>query len=154
LARFETLEGELMNGFFGRLSPSSVYRRFFSPVVKVDQFAASLRTTDRFEREAILALDHGEVVGVAQYSRRAGSIQADMAIVVADAWQRRGVGRELVAALADRALVSGIKEFAISIQGDNFAAIGLLKRLAPGVRVAFAAGIGEAVIPLGCVSTR
>jgi ribosomal protein S18 acetylase RimI-like enzyme len=77
-----------------------------------------------------------------------------MAIVVADAWQRRGVGRELVAALADRAVVSGIKEFAISIQGDNFAAIGLLKRLAPGVRVAFAAGVGEAVIPLGCVSTR
>jgi GNAT superfamily N-acetyltransferase len=152
LAGFETCDSELLKAFLDRLSSSSVYRRFFSPAVKFEQFAASLRTNGQFERDAIVALDCGEVVGVAQYSRRAGSDGADMAIVVADAWQRQGVGRELVAALADRAVAAGVTIFAVSIQGDNFAALGLLRQLAPGVRLAFAAGVGEAVIHLAAGS--
>jgi GNAT superfamily N-acetyltransferase len=152
LAGFETCDSELLKAFLDRLSSSSVYRRFFSPAVKFEQFAASLRTNGQFERDAIVALDCGEVVGVAQYSRRAGSDGADMAIVVADAWQRQGVGRELVAALADRGVAAGVTIFAVSIQGDNFAALGLLRQLAPGVRLAFAAGVGEAVIHLAAGS--
>jgi GNAT superfamily N-acetyltransferase len=141
--------GDLLNGLFGRLSPSTVYRRFFSPVVRLEQFKASLLTTDRYEREAMVALEGGEVVGLAQYSRRVGSYQADMAVVVADDWQGQGLGVQLVAAIADRAAAEGITEFAVSIQGDNVAALRLFKRLAPGARLAFAGGVGEAVIPLG-----
>jgi ribosomal protein S18 acetylase RimI-like enzyme len=71
-----------------------------------------------------------------------------MAIVVADAWQQQGLGTRLVAALADRAAAEGITAFAVSIQGENPAAIRLLRRVAPGTRLAFAAGVGEAFIPL------
>lgn len=149
LAYLEECDGELLNRLLDRLSPASVYRRFFSPVVRADQFKASLLTTDRYERDSIAALEGGEVVGLAQYSRRVGSCEADMAIVVADAWQQQGVGTRLVAALSDRASARGISAFTVSIQGDNSAAIRLLKRLAPGTRLAFAAGVGEAVIPLG-----
>ncbi len=152
LACLEESDGQLLERLLGRLSPNSVYRRFFSPVVRIDQFKASLLTTDRYERDSIAALEGGEVVGLAQYSRRVGSHEADMAIVVADAWQRQGLGTRLVAALADRAAAHGITAFAVSIQGDNPAAIRLLKRLAPGARLMFAGGVGEAVIPLG-VST-
>ena len=42
----------------------------------------------------------------------------------------------------------GIEGFAVDIQGDNFGALRLFKRVAPGVRMAFSAGVGEAVIPL------
>ena len=73
---------------------------------------------------------------------------ADMAIVVADAWQRQGVGTRLVAALAERAASEGIEGFAVDIQGDNYGALKLFKRVAPGVRMTFSAGVGEAVIPL------
>jgi RimJ/RimL family protein N-acetyltransferase len=148
LARLEECDGELLNRLLGRLSSASVYRRFFSPVVRPDQFIASLLTTERYERDSIAALEGGEVVGLAQYSRRVGSDEADMAIVVADAWQQQGLGTRLVAALADRAAADGILAFAVSIQGDNVAALRLFKRLAPGARVRFAAGVGEAVIPL------
>lgn len=148
LARLEACDGELLNGLLDRLSPASVYRRFFSPIVRADQFKASLLTTDRYERSSIAALEGGEVVGLAQFSRRVGSNQADMAIVVADSWQQQGLGTRLVAAIADRAVADGITAFAVSIQGDNVAALRLFKQLAPGVRLAFAAGVGEAVIPL------
>lgn len=152
LACLEESDGELLNKLLDRLSPTSVYRRFFSPIVRVDQFKASLLTTDKYERYSIAAVEGGEVVGLAQYSRPVGSNEADMAIVVADAWQQQGLGTRLVAALADRASAHGITAFAVSIQGDNLGAMRLLKRLAPGARLAFAAGVGEAVIPLG-VST-
>jgi len=152
LAYLEESDVQLLDRLLERLSPTSVYRRFFSPVVRIDQFKATLLTTDRYERDSIAALEGGEVVGLAQYSRRVGSHEADIAIVVADAWQRQGLGTRLLAALADRAAAHGITAFNVSIQGDNPAAIRLLKRLAPGTRLMFAGGVGEAVIPLG-VST-
>lgn len=152
LACLEESDAQLLERLVERLSPTSMYRRFFSPVVRIDQFKASLVTTDRYERDSIVALEGGEVVGLAQYSRQVGCHKADMAIVVADAWQQQGLGTRLVAALADRAAAHGITAFAVSIQGDNSAAIRLLKRLAPGARLTFARGVGEAVIPLG-VST-
>jgi RimJ/RimL family protein N-acetyltransferase len=148
LASLEEDDADLLDSLLERLSPNSVYRRFFSPVVRADQFKASLLATERWDRHSIAAVEEGEIVGLAQYSRRVGSCEADMAIVVADAWQQQGLGTRLVAALADRAAAEGITAFAVSIQGENHAAIRLLSRVAPGTRLAFAAGVGEAVIPL------
>lgn len=149
LACLEESDAGLVDGLLARLSPTSVYRRFFSPAVRADQFRASLLTTERCERDSIAALEGGEVVGIAQYSRRRGSSTADMAIVIADARQQQGLGTRLVAALADRAAAVGITAFEVSIQGDNFAAIRLLQRVARGTRLTFSGGVGEAVIPLG-----
>ena len=148
LACLEPSDVELVAGLLAQLSPTSVYRRFFSPMVRIDQFKASLITTDRYDRDSIAALEGGEVVGLAQYSRRKGSSEADMAIVIADARQQQGLGTRLVAALAERAAAGGVTAFAVSIQGDNFAALRLLQRVAPGTRLTFSGGVGEAVIPL------
>lgn len=148
LACLEESDGELVDGLMAKLSPDSVHRRFFSPAVRPGQLKASLATTDRFDRAAVVAVEHGDVVGLAQYSRRIGSAQADMAIVVADSWQRQGLGTRLVNSLAERAAAAGITAFAVSIQGDNFGALRLLRRLAPATRLTFSAGVGEALIPL------
>ena len=149
LARLESSDGELLGRFFCRLSPESVYRRFFSPISKPDYFIRLLLRVDHYDRDAIAAVEGGEIVGVTQYSRLPGASQADLAIVVADSWQRQGLGTRLIAALADRAGAKGIDTFAVAIQGDNFGAMRLLKRIAPGARLAFSGGVGEAVIPLG-----
>ena len=63
--------------------------------------------------------------------------------MVADAWQKQGLGTRLVAALADRAANHGITAFAVDVQGDNYAVIKLLRRVAPGIRLTFSAGVGE-----------
>jgi GNAT superfamily N-acetyltransferase len=148
LASLETSDGELVGRLFCRLSPESVYRRFFSPISKPDYFIRSLLRVDRYDRDAIAAVEGGEIVGVAQYSCLPGASQADLAIVVADDWQRQGLGTRLITALADRAVGKGINAFAVAIQGDNFAAVRLLRRIAPGARLVYSAGVGEAVIPL------
>ncbi len=148
LARLDPSDGELLSRMFRRLSPESVYRRFFSPISRSDVFQASVLRIDHRNHEAIAAVEGGEIVGVAQYARLPGASQANLAVVVADDWQRQGVGTRLIAALAERAVEEGIGSFAVDIQGDNYGALRLFKRTAPGTRIAFFGGVGEGVIPL------
>ena len=148
LASLEPTDGELLGRMFGRLSPESVYRRFFSPISRSDVFQAALLRVDHHDHEAIAAVEGGEIVGVVQYARRPGARQANLAIVIADGWQRQGLGTRLITALADRAISEGIDSFAVDIQGDNFGALKLFKRVAPRARMTFSGGIGEGVIPL------
>lgn len=148
LAAVEAADADALLGLFDRLSQESIYRRYFSPLVRRERLRASVARIDHHDREALAAVADGEVVGVAEYSRVAGSRLADLAIVVADAWQKQGVGTRLVAALAERAAAEGVEGFAVDIQGDNFGALRLFKRVAPGVRMTFSSGVGEAVIPL------
>lgn len=148
VASLEPSDDALLRGLFSRLSAASVYRRFFSPITRPEPFLASFRDTPLESREAVAAVVGGEIVGVAQYSRLRGSPRADMAVVVADNWQRQGIGTRLVAVLADRAVAKGIDAFDISVQADNFASLRLIKRFAPDIRLAISGGVGEGVIEL------
>jgi RimJ/RimL family protein N-acetyltransferase len=143
LARLEPDDEEIVGRLYDRLSPESLYRRFFSPVTRREQFMRQVLRTDGQERAAVAAVQDGELVGLAQYSRRPGAPSADLAIVVADAWQRQGLGTRLVAALSERALEEGIEQFDVDVQGDNHGVQRLLRRMAPGMRLRFSAGVGE-----------
>lgn len=150
LARLEPSDGELLRRFFYRLSPESVYRRFMSPLVRPEQARPErLLDVDHRDREAILAVVDGEIVGVARYQRRAHSDSADLAVVVADAWQRQGVATRLLSALAASARRAGIVRFDVTTQADNRAALGLLRRLRPDSRPVYSQAVYEAAIPIG-----
>ena len=149
LARLEPGDEPLVSRLFARLSQESLYRRFFSPVQSADRFANALLRVDGMERAAVAAIAAGEVVAVAQYSRRPGAVAADMAIVVADAWQGQGIGTRLIAALADGAAAHGIQAFSVDVQGDNLGAMRLLQRVAPGMRLGFSGGVGEGTFQIG-----
>ena len=148
LAVLEPSDSPLVGGLFSRLSATSIYRRFFSPITRPDLFERSVRAVDHHDREAIGAVVGGELVGVAQYSRQGMDSQAEMAVVVADGWRRQGLGTRMIAALAERATAAGIDSFAVDIQGDNYGALKLFKRIAPGARLTYSGGVGEGEIPL------
>ena len=148
LATLEPDDADAVTRLFARLSPASIYRRFFSPVQGPDRLRALLEGLDHHDREAVAAVGGGEVVAIAQWARPAGACEADLAIVVADDWQRQGIGTRLVAALAVRAAAEGITRFSVDIQGDNHGALRLFKRAAPGSRLIFSGGIGEGFIAL------
>ena len=143
LARLEPTDTEAVGRLFHRVSPESLYRRFFSPISRPDHFISSLLRTDSLEREAVAAMEGGEIVGVAQYSRRPGAPEAELAILVADDWQRQGIGTRMIAALSQTALGRGVTVFAVDVQGDNYGALKLLRRIAPDLRLAFSGGVGE-----------
>jgi len=150
LAQLESGDGELLERFFYRLSPETVYRRFMSPLARPEQARPErLLDVDHRDREAILALVGGEVVGVARYNRRADSDAADLAIVVADAWQGRGLATRLLSALSASARRAGISRFEVMTQADNRAALGLLHRLWPEARLACAQAVCEGAVSIG-----
>jgi GNAT superfamily N-acetyltransferase len=134
---------EALCGFWWRLSSETRYRRFMIPLrvfegANLNRFLES----DHDNHIAIAALVQGEIIGIAEYARNIESpSRAEVTIVVADAWQHQGVGIRLLLALADRASQSGIVSFDFDILADNTAALGLLRRLRPTMRLAVAAGI-------------
>jgi RimJ/RimL family protein N-acetyltransferase len=150
VAQLEVGDGELLRRFFYRLSPETIYRRFMSPLARPEQARPEvLLDVDHRDREAILAMVGGEIVGVARYSRRAHSDTADLAIVVADAWQRQGLATCLLSALSASARRAGISRFEVMTQADNRAALGLLRRLWPETRLACAQAVCEGSVSIG-----
>jgi RimJ/RimL family protein N-acetyltransferase len=149
-AQLEATDGELLERFFYRLSPETVYRRFMSPLARPEQARPErLLDVDHRNREAILALVSGEIVGVARYSRRAHSDAAELAVVVADAWQRQGLATRLLSVLSASARRAGISRFEVMTQGDNRAALGLLRRLWPDTRLVCAQAVCEGTVSIG-----
>ena len=104
--------GEALVGFHETLSPATIRNRFFAvhphlSAAEVVRFA----TVDHDDREAFVVLDGGEIVAVARFDRLGpGSARAEVAFVVADAWQHHGVGAALLVRLAARARQLGITE--------------------------------------------
>ena len=140
---------ERLRRMFTRLSPDSVYRRFFSPIHEPSRSALLwLTSVDHAHRDAIVALDGDEIVAVARYDERAGTNRAEIAVTVEDAWQRLGVGRRLTKRLAMRAAEQGIESFEAVVQPDNRPALGLLRKLSPDAAVRFDQGEYAATMSL------
>lgn len=109
--------------FHKSLSPDTTYRRFFafhpelSPK-ELDRFTH----VDHREREAIIAVRDGEIIGVGRYDRLgddSAGVDAEIAFVVADSWQGRGLGTILLEHLANRAREAGITRLVADTLAHN-----------------------------------
>ncbi len=116
-----------------RLSRDTVYRRFHAPLHRIP--AATVRRlveVDHDLREAVVAVVGGEVLGVARYDRSpADPTTAEFAIVVEDAWQGFGVGRQLLGELVALAAARGVEVLTATVQPDNERVLGLIRRVLP-----------------------
>lgn len=63
---------------------------------------------DHQDREALVVLDGVDIIAVGRFDRTPGSDDAEVAFVVADAWQGCGVGTRLLEALTARARAVGV----------------------------------------------
>jgi RimJ/RimL family protein N-acetyltransferase len=118
---------------FARLGEEARRRRFFSAKKQLtaDELVR-FTELDHHDAEALGAIDSatGIGVGVARYQRlRSGSDRAEAAVTVVDAWQGRGLGSELLARLARRALQQGVAYFCASVMVDNHAMRRAFERL-------------------------
>ena len=118
-----------------QLSAESVQRRFLTP--KSSFSRAELRyltEVDGRDHVALVAEYPAEpvrrLIAVARFVRLANQPDAaDVAIVVADDWQRRRVGTTLAELLAARARGLGIRRFTATMAADNEPAHKLMRRL-------------------------
>jgi len=149
LARLEPSDGESLRRFFYRLSPESVYRRFMSPIARPEQAGPErLLDVNHRDREALLGVVDGEIVGVARYARWPGTDSAELAVVVADEWQRQGLATWMLGALAEVASAAGIRHFTLTMQADNAPVLRLIRRLYPSASLGLSQGVYEGTVPV------
>src|SRR3954453_1020388 len=126
-----------------RLSPETVYRRFHSPLRRLPSATVRfLVEVDHDLREAVVAEIGDEVVGVARYDRSpADPGTAEFAVVVEDAWQGVGLGRQLLTELIALATCRGVRRLTATVQMDNDRMVWLIRRLLPDSRLPRDSGI-------------
>ena len=74
---------------------------------------------------------------------------AEVAVAVVDAWQKRGVGTMLLAALVRRAREVGVRRFTMLASYDNVAVLRLVHRSPGGLsRVHFDRGVAQYAVSL------
>jgi ribosomal protein S18 acetylase RimI-like enzyme len=117
---------------FEHLSPETRRLRFMSAGARLTmRDAERLTDLDHRQAEALAAIapETGEIIGVARYFgllRDPGA--AEVAVTVDDDWQGQGIGRRLVAALAERARANGFERLVAFVDPANRRVIGWLER--------------------------
>jgi len=123
---------QLVEGLYERMSPESRRRRFLvAPPALSPEDLQRLTDVDHRRHEALLALDSetGLAVGEARYVRVPGNAEtAEVAAMVADDWQRRGVATALLGELTERARANGIRRYTAVVAVDNEPVLQALER--------------------------
>ncbi len=120
--RPDDLDREL--DFIARLSEKTLYLRLQYSSREVSRAeAARLLDLDYRDTLAIGALldepPHGILIGVSRYARIDDTDRAECAVVVADAWQGRGIATELMRSLGEAAWDRGIRTLEGSTLAEN-----------------------------------
>jgi len=122
--------------FFAGLSMQSRYLRFFSPITPGPSLLRVLSGGDG-TTDAVLAIRDGVIIGHCMAADRPGpgeGITTDIGVVVADAWQRRGVGSALLRAVVAGAQVRGVASVTMDVLPDNDGVIAMIRALWPAAR--------------------
>jgi GNAT superfamily N-acetyltransferase len=146
----------LLHEAVAAMSERTVYFRFFSPMKRMpDALAHRLAVVDYNDRFALVATTHRphppgkeRIVGVARYDRAAGTDVAEVAVAVIDEFQRRGLGRSLLAILGKVARDHGIKTFSLIVLPENQEMLGLLRKMGWIHQAKLAGGVYEITIDL------
>jgi RimJ/RimL family protein N-acetyltransferase len=105
---------------YHRLSPRSLYHRFFTIPRPDPVYAKYLADVDYINHFALVAVCDAQIIAVARYFRRRDfPNRAEAAITVADAWQAKGIGPLMLDRLAIVAREQQITSFEGRVLTDN-----------------------------------
>ena len=132
-----------------RLSPRTVYQRFFSFRRLLGEEAHALTNVDDRRRMAVVAeVDDGqepELIGVARYGPSNEGTTADIGLVVADGWQGLGLGSLRLEEILRAGEQRGVHQFSADVLTENRRALRLLARYTAITRRAVASGVTSVV---------
>jgi acetyltransferase len=119
--------------FVRNLSAESRYFRFMDALRELSpQMLSHFTQVDYDDHMALVAVSMAPEeteVAVARYIATPGTASCEFAIVVADAWQRRGVATLLLGALMDAARAGGLKMMFGEVLASNHRMLALVRRL-------------------------
>lgn len=120
-----------LTAFYDRLSPESAYQRFFALMARLPpNWARFLANVDYEKRMAIVGVDPDErLIAVARYEYDGKSKEAELAIVVEDRWQGKGLGTIMMTELLKYAEDHGIHRFRAYVLSDNHRMLDMFTRV-------------------------
>jgi acetyltransferase len=120
--------------FVTGLSAETRYNRLLGGAIKVsDDYIRRLTHLD-WSREAAFAAitmlgERESIIGVARYVAEEGGESCEFALVLADAWQGRGIGRRMLEKLMNIAARRGIRRMHGDILSTNGSMLALVRTL-------------------------
>jgi GNAT superfamily N-acetyltransferase len=125
-----------LRDFLSGLSAQTRYLRFFAGI---PASAAMIRILagQRPDADALVATRNGVIIGHAMAVGTAGppgAAATEIGVVVADAWQGRGVGSGLVRALASRARARGATTLVMEVMAENQRVLAMIAGRWPDAR--------------------
>ncbi|WP_093157452.1 bifunctional acetate--CoA ligase family protein/GNAT family N-acetyltransferase [Saccharopolyspora antimicrobica] len=113
-------DAEKLIAFHGRLSDRTRYYRYFGPYPRMPQRDVERFThVDYVNRVALVALLGDDIVAVGRYDRLGEQKSAEVAFVVEDPHQGRGLGSILLEHLAAAARERGLQRFVAEVLAEN-----------------------------------
>ncbi len=112
-------DAELMVDFYGRVSEESKYFRFFTPMPHLsDRDVRRFTQVDHIDRVAMIMELGGQMIAVGRYDLVKPG-EAEVAFLVEDRHQGRGIAQLLLEHLAQAGRERGIERFTAEILPDN-----------------------------------
>jgi len=112
-------DADLLVSFYARVSDESKYYRFFAPYPTLtDKDVEHFTTVDHVDRGALIVLAGEEMVAVGRYEKVTDHV-AEVAFLVEDSQQGRGLGSVLLEQLAQAARERGFTRFVADVLPDN-----------------------------------
>lgn len=135
--------------FFKRLSPDSLYFRFFSvPTLNIRK-AETVCQVDYEKTFALVGEAAGRIVAVAHFYRNNNHPdRAEAAFTVEDALQGQGIGTRLLERLAEIGRARGIKVFEADVLARNRRMIGVFRNCGFELTQRFEGGVGKMAFSL------
>ena len=132
---------------YDRLSQHTAYQRFFTVMKRLPpDWAHFLANVDYRRRLALIAEPSpGELVAVARYETTEREDTAEIAFVVQDGWQNRGLGTALLGDLLAAAEARGIRRFRAYVLAGNTRMLDLLRRFTEVVEHTTESGVTSLV---------
>ncbi|SDK71546.1 bifunctional GNAT family N-acetyltransferase/acetate--CoA ligase family protein [Nonomuraea jiangxiensis] len=141
-------DADRLRSFYSRLSDESIYFRFFGPRPNLsDREVERFTNVDYVNRVALIATIGADMVAVIRYDRT-GPGEAEVAFLVEDAHQGRGVASVLLEHLAATARERGIERFIADVLPANKRMTGLLRQAGYTAQTQFADGVVRMTLDL------
>lgn len=135
-------DADKLLAFHGRLSERTRYYRYFGPYPRMPRRDLErFSTVDHADRVAFAALLGDDIVAVGRYDRLGTSGSAEVAFVVEDAHQGRGLGSILLEHLAAAARERGLSRFTAEVLAENGQMVRIFRDAGYGVSRAFEEGV-------------
>ena len=138
----------LLKDFFYSLSDKSLYRRFVSsrqdmPHDRLQEFVAIDYTKEMVILAFLTDGDRETLAGMGQYNINEGTYYADVAVVVRDEFQNRGIGTEMAGYLTQLAKRQGLHGFTAEVLAENRSMLHIFEKIGFEIERSVTSGVYE-----------